>query len=601
MRRLLPDRATAAGVPRNRRKLVYSLLAVLVFMGLVPLASFAFKLIDTSRRALVTLQQEMELQLASSIAEQIDTFVDGLTRQITTLAQSFGVGIEEQGLRAFQDDLKKRSVLDGLLDDQLVALRFAPLDGRIDQALMGTGTPPAELQELLANEFTRIADSPGSPEAPAILISDPVLIGPRGFAGVVVSVPVFTRGELKGVLQGFGSLDSLWNRLALGHATGHEIYALDARGRLFLHTDPEAVAARRNLRDLTIVQRFLASHARNKETVAFSADRNGRKVGYLGAYDPTNKGWGVFVQVEERAAYSPIQEMVRDTATWAAVALLLAILTGIVFARRLSRPMGQLAAASRAFAKGDFTARAKVESRNEIGELADTFNLMADELHAQITRLREVARETNDLFLGTVRALAQAIDAKDPYTRGHSVRVNKYSVIIARYLDLSEREIRNVHVASLLHDVGKIGIDDAILKKPASLSKDEFEIMKQHPEKGAKIMGRINALRDIVPGMRHHHERFGGGGYPSGLKGEEIPLIARIVNVADTLDAMTTNRPYQAAFPFEAAVARINELKGSVCDPKVVEAFNRAYHAGEFDLEKKATAAQEAGQPMETA
>jgi HD-GYP domain-containing protein (c-di-GMP phosphodiesterase class II) len=599
MRRIL-DRATAKASPRNRRKLVYSLLAVLVFVGLAPLASFAFKLIDTSRRALVTSQQELELQLASSIAGQIDAFVDGLNRQISTLAQSFGIGIEEQGLREFQNDLSKRSVLGGLLDDQLVALRFTPLDGRIDQALMGTGTPPAELEALLAKEYARIASAPGSPDAPAILVSDPVLIGPRGFAGVVVSVPVFTRGQLKGVLQGFGSLDNLWSRLALGHATGHEIYAIDTRGRLFLHTDPEAVSSRRSVRDLEIVQKFLASHARSKETVAFSANRDGRKIGYLGAYDPTNKGWGIFVQVEERAAYSPIQEMMRDTATWAAVALLLAVLAGIVFARRLSRPMGQLAAASRAFANGDFTARAKVESRNEIGELADTFNLMADELQAQITRLKDGARETNDLFLGTVRALAQAIDAKDPYTKGHSVRVNKYAVIIARYLDLSEREIRNVHVASLLHDVGKIGIDDAILKKPASLSKEEFEIMKQHPEKGAKIMGRINALRDIVPGMRHHHERYGGGGYPSGLKGEEIPLIARIVNVADTLDAMTTNRPYQAAFPFEAAVARINELKGAVCDPKVVEAFNRAYHAGEFDLEKKQTAAQEVGQPMET-
>src|SRR5439155_1514985 len=98
---------------------------------------------------------------------------------------------------------------------------------------------------------------------------------------------------------------------------------------------------------------------------------------------------------------------------------------------------------------------------------------------------------TNDLFLGTIRALAAAIDAKDPYTRGHSVRVNKYSVIIGKYLNLSEREIRNIHVASLLHDVGKIGIDDAILKKPASLTKEEFEVMKGHPEKGAKIMGRI--------------------------------------------------------------------------------------------------------------
>src|SRR6185436_15180732 len=194
--RRLPDRAGAsAPTPRKRRKLVYSLLAILVFVGLAPLASFAFKLIDTSRRALVTSQQEMELQLASSIAGQIDTFVDGLSRQMSTLAQSFGAGIEEGGLRAFQDDLQKRSVLDGLLDDQLVALRFAPLEGRIDQALMGTGSPPAELQTLLAKEYAGIVGAPGSVEAPSILVSDPVLIGPRGFAGVVVSVPVFTRGE----------------------------------------------------------------------------------------------------------------------------------------------------------------------------------------------------------------------------------------------------------------------------------------------------------------------------------------------------------------------------------------------------------------------
>ena len=307
----------------------------------------------------------------------------------------------------------------------------------------------------------------------------------------------------------------------------------------------------------------------------------------LGAYDSTRRGWGIFVQVESSVAAAPIQEMMRDTVTWAAIALGLAVLAGVAFAGKLSRPIAQLASVSRAFAKGDFSVRASVRVHNEIGELADTFNLMAEELEAQIERLKSAARETNDLFLGTIRALAQAIDAKDPYTRGHSVRVNKYSIIIARYLNLPEKDMRNVHVASLLHDVGKIGIDDSILKKPAHLTTDEFEVMKQHPEKGAKIMGRINALKDIVPGMRHHHERYGGGGYPSGLKGEDIPLIARIINVADTFDAMTTHRPYQAAFPFSAAVARINELKGAVCDPMVVEAFNRAFQAGEFDLEAK--------------
>lgn len=587
----------AAQVPRRRRKLVYSLLGFFILVGLLPLALFAFKMIVTGRRALVTAQQEIELQLASSIAGQMDTFMEGLVRQVTTLGDSFGAEIRERGIERFQDDLAERGVLERLLDEQLVALRFVSLDGRTEQALLGRDSAPPQLETLLAKELGRIVRSPGNPGTREAQVTDPILIGPRAFAGVLVSTPVFSDGRLRGVLQGFVSLQALWARVSQG--LGHEIYALDSAGNLFAHSDQQAVVDRRDLRALTIVQRFLASKQRSKETLDFSIRIDGRKVNYLGAYDPTNKGWGIFVQVEKRAAYAPVQEMMRATMTWASVALALAVMAGIVLAGRLSRPIGALAAASRAYAQGDFSARAEVHASNEIGELADTINGMAEEIQGQINRLKDAARETNDLFLGTVRALAQAIDAKDPYTRGHSVRVDKYSNIIARYLGLSEREMRNVHVASLLHDVGKIGIDDAILKKPSNLSSEEFEVMKQHPEKGAKIMGRINALKDIVPGMRHHHERYGGGGYPLGLKGEEIPLIARIINVADTLDAMTTNRPYQSAFTFEAAQTRINELKGSVCDPKVVEAFNRAYQNGEFDLEARQAAAQEVGQPME--
>ncbi len=587
-----PERAGAPPAGRRRKRIVYSLLAVLVLVGLVPLAAFAFKLIQTSRRALVTSQQEIEMQLASSIAAELDTFTDGQVRQVATLAESFGASIEQQGLRGFEEDLRKRGVLPGLLDEQLVALRFAPLSGGIKQALMDADAPPPELERLLAGEFAALLASPGTAEAHQARVSEPILIGTGAFAGFVVTAPVYSGGALQGVLQGFVSIQRLWNRAALGRATGHEIYALDSRGALFAHTDPEAVTGRRDMRGLEIVQKFLASQRRSKETVAFSAVENGRRTGYLGAYDPTRRGWGIFVQVPESAAYALIQEMMRDTVTWAVVAIGLAILAGVVFAGSLSRPIRHLAETSRAFAGGDFSARAAVETGNEIGELADTFNLMASEIQEQFARLEKAAHDTNDLFLGTVRALAQAIDAKDPYTKGHSVRVNKYSVLIARYLGLSAREINNVHVASLLHDIGKIGIDDSILKKPANLTAEEFEVMKGHPEKGARIMEKIAALRDVVPGMRHHHERYAGGGYPQGLKGDAIPLIARIINVADTLDAMTTHRPYQAAFPFEAAVARINELKGTVCDPKVVEAFNRAYQSGEFELERRELAAR---------
>lgn len=573
-------------MPR-RRRLVYSLLAVLAFVGLVPLGSFAFKLMKTSRRALETSQQEIELQLASSIAGEIDSCMDGLTRQIAAIGDSFGAAIREQGAHRFEASLDERDLLAGMLGGQLVALRFTPLAGAAREALLGATSAPPELHVLFSQEYERLLHAPAAMAAREPLLSDPALVGPRSFAGIVVTVPVLSGESVYGVLQGFISMDDLWERVARARASGHEIFALDAKGNLFAHTDPAKVAARKDFRDSEIVQKFLTSRLRSKETVVFKGLRDGRRVGYLGAYDSTKSGWGIFVQVEASVAAAPIQEMVRDTVTWAIVALALAVIVAIAFAGKLSRPISQLASVSRAFAQGDFKARASIRPQNEIGELADTFNLMADEIQGQIEKLKAAAAETNDLFLGTIRALAKAIDAKDPYTRGHSVRVNKYAVIISRYMNLSEREIRNIHVASLLHDVGKIGIDDAILKKPAGLTSEEFEIMKQHPEKGAKIMGTINALKDIVPGMRHHHERYGGGGYPLGLKGDDIPQIARIINVADTFDAMTTHRPYQAAFPFEAAVARINELKGSVCDPKVVEAFNRAYQAGEFALEAR--------------
>jgi HD-GYP domain-containing protein (c-di-GMP phosphodiesterase class II) len=208
---------------------------------------------------------------------------------------------------------------------------------------------------------------------------------------------------------------------------------------------------------------------------------------------------------------------------------------------------------------------------------------MARRLGELVEKVRGAARDINDMFVGTIRSLAEAIDEKDPYTKGHSVRVARYSVVIGRYLGLPPEDMRWLHVSSLLHDVGKIGIDDAILKKPAALTADEFEVMKTHPERGARILGRIPQMRHIVPGMRFHHERWRGGGYPLGLKGEEIPLQARIIAVADTFDAMTTDRPYQRAFTVAEAAARINDMQGVALAPEVVEAFNRAYESGTLD------------------
>src|SRR4051812_9586189 len=208
--------------------------------------------------------------------------------------------------------------------------------------------------------------------------------------------------------------------------------------------------------------------------------------------------------------------------------------------------------------------------------------MMTDQIERFIGDLQKSAEENRQLFLGTVKGLAAAIDGKDPYTRGHSERVSRFSVAIAQGLDLPDDEIEKIRISALLHDVGKIGIDDNILKKPAALTDDEFEIMKQHPQKGYKIMSQIPAMKEFLPGMYMHHEMINGQGYPQGLKDEEIPLQARIVSVADTFDAMTTDRPYQRAMKFEDALSRIKDFIGTRYDERVVASLIAACDSGQI-------------------
>jgi putative nucleotidyltransferase with HDIG domain len=182
--------------------------------------------------------------------------------------------------------------------------------------------------------------------------------------------------------------------------------------------------------------------------------------------------------------------------------------------------------------------------------------------------------------------LAAAIDEKDPYTRGHSDRVAKYSIMIAQQLGLPAGELEKIRISALLHDVGKIGVDDRVLKKPGALTTEEFTLMKQHPLKGANIMRPVAQLKEMLPGIELHHEHVNGGGYPHGLQGDEIPLMARIIAVADTLDAMTTNRPYQSAMDLEFAMNSILKLANTKFDAAVVDALERVVRAGKIRLAK---------------
>lgn len=202
-------------------------------------------------------------------------------------------------------------------------------------------------------------------------------------------------------------------------------------------------------------------------------------------------------------------------------------------------------------------------------------------VHLQDSLEEEVAKKTRELVaqsrkiermsMQIVQTLSGAIDAKDTYTNGHSTRVAEYSMQIAKRLGMDEKDLEEIYMMGLLHDVGKIGIPDAIINKPARLTDDEYDVIKTHPVQGAQILRNITEFPQLVTGARWHHERYDGKGYPDGLKGEEIPIQARIIGVADAYDAMTSRRSYRNVLPQEVVRDEIEQGRGTQFDPKIAD------------------------------
>lgn len=215
----------------------------------------------------------------------------------------------------------------------------------------------------------------------------------------------------------------------------------------------------------------------------------------------------------------------------------------------------------------------------------------ADELTNVKGALAEVHRRLRDSMedielhsVGTLQALVSAVDAKDSYTARHSIAVTDYAVAIARRLGLTDEQVRDIERAGLLHDVGKIGTPESILLKPGKLTDAEFDVMAEHSAMGGHIVETVPFLAELAPIVRGHHERWDGSGYPDGLAGERIPLLARVLTVADAFDAMTSERPYRTPIPVEAARAELLRCVGSQFDPAVVQALLGALDAGEVTV-----------------
>lgn len=212
---------------------------------------------------------------------------------------------------------------------------------------------------------------------------------------------------------------------------------------------------------------------------------------------------------------------------------------------------------------------------------AELLKALANQVAVAIENAK-LYNELKETFYEIVFALADTIEKRDPYTGGHTKRVMDYSIAIGKEMGLDKEQIEMLKLAAILHDIGKIGVRDAVLLKEAQLSEEEFATIKNHTIFGAEILQYVKKLDVIIPGVKYHHEKFDGTGYPERLKGEEIPLIARIIAVADTFDAMTTDRPYRKGLSFETALLELKSKAGKQFDPIVVECFVKVFEKGEL-------------------
>lgn len=209
----------------------------------------------------------------------------------------------------------------------------------------------------------------------------------------------------------------------------------------------------------------------------------------------------------------------------------------------------------------------------------EIINVLASQASISIENAR-LYQNMRDNYLKTVSGFALAVEAKDKYTHGHSENVMKYTVILAQHLGLTGKEIEQIKYAGLLHDIGKIGVNEAILNKAGKLTLEEYEEIKKHPDLGSRILANVPFFESLVPLVRHHHEFYNGEGYPDGLSGENIPMGARILSVADAFEAMTSDRPYREAMPYEKAFEILISEKGQQFDAKIVDAFVEVMKVG---------------------
>lgn len=579
-----PEKAPPSSVPITLRiPILYVILGVLLVISIVPMYFYSAQVESINRDRLKTNEMLLQNTVTRSLADDLSQHERSLRMMLANLSSAVQVAsggdigdknIEAPELRALLENFVSSS-------DDLAYATLLNSDAKGISA--GRIAPDAFLQRELQHAFDAARDGRAY-TGQALQVQDDKMQR----TVVLVSNPVSYDGRVLGMVGVVVDLQFLIRRLHEVSGGGLIPYVVDAQGRLVAAGTSQYVTGQ-DMKDLEIVRNFVDEGNKGQlaATKEFAMREGNDSVQMLGTYSPvTALDWAVVVQKPRLEAYRGVYEMQRTARLLALLAVLVSIFVSIIAARRITNPLQILTQSSRALARGDFSQRAQLRSRTEIGELAETFNTMSEELEHFVEDLKRAAEENRALFLGSIQMLAGAVDEKDPYTRGHSDRVTRYSMMIAKEMKLDAVFMETLQISAQLHDVGKIGIEDRILKKPGALTEEEFEVMKTHTTKGANILRPVTQLAEMLPGIELHHEALDGRGYPYGLKGDQIPLLARVIAVADTFDALTTNRPYQTAHTPDEALKIIQNLAGKRLDPAPVAALLAVYARGEIRIQR---------------
>jgi HD-GYP domain-containing protein (c-di-GMP phosphodiesterase class II) len=566
-----------------RIPILYLILGVLLVISIVPMYFYSAQVEAINRDRLKTSEMLLQNTVTRSLADDLSLHERSLRMMLDNLSSAIQVAsggdigdknIEAPELRALLENFVSSS-------DEIAYATL--LNSEAKGISAGRIAPDAFLNRELERAYAAARDG-------RVYSGQALVVGEGKSARTVfvVSSPVKYGQRFLGMIASVVDLQFLIDRLQEATGGGLIPYVVDAQGRLVAAATPE-FATGQDMKNLEIVRTFVegGNKAQVDETKEFTINNGTEHIQMLGTYSPvTSLDWAVVVQKPRREAYRGVYEMQRTARLLALLAVLLSIGVSIFAARRITNPLHVLTQSSRALAKGDFSQRVHLGTRTEIGELAETFNTMSDELEHFVEDLKRAAEENRALFMGSIQMLAGAVDEKDPYTRGHSDRVTRYSLLIAKEMKLDQTFMETLQISAQLHDVGKIGIEDHILKKPGALTAEEFEVMKTHTTKGANILRPVTQLAEMLPGIELHHEALDGRGYPYGLQGDQIPLLARVIAVADTFDALTTNRPYQTAHTPEQALQIIQNLAGKRLDPDAVKALLAVYARGEIRIQR---------------